>query len=352
MKPVKENGERWSAEQVWAWYAKAGPLRGCNYIPRTAVNQIEMWQGETFNEKVINEELGWAEALRLNTVRVFLHYLVWEADPEVFKERLNHFLEIAARHNIRPMIVLFDDCWNQEPKLGLQDPPIPGVHNSRWAASPGRPRVLDRKAWPRLEEYVKNIVGSFAKDERVLAWDLYNEPGNAGLGEKSLPLVESAFKWAREVEPSQPLTTGLWADFNDQMHKRFAELSDIITFHSYDPPQTFETKIRLLLGYKRPILCTEFLRRQVGNTFAAILPILTRYHVGWYFWGLVAGKTQTYYDWSCTQETPCYAPPRVWQHDLLYPDGSPYSLDEVNVLFYWAQVQDTVFKYQQPKDRP
>lgn len=324
---------RWDEARAWDWYKRIGWLRGCNYIPRTAVNTIEMWQQETFDERTIDEELGWAEEIRLNSIRVFLHYLVWEADPSGFKKRLDRFLSIAHKHKISAMLVLFDDCWNQEPKLGPQEPPIPGVHNSRWVASPGRSRVLDRNSWKGLEKFVKDVVGSFAKDERVVAWDLYNEPGNEGMGEKSLPLVEAAFEWAREVSPSQPLTVGLWADFQDEMHRRFAELSDVISFHAYDPPEGVRAKIEFLQRFKRPILCTEFLRRQVGNTFAALLPLFAQHKVGWYFWGLVAGKTQTYLDWSSKPGDP---PPKIWQHDLLHPDGTPFDPAEVELLREWA----------------
>ncbi|MBO3842286.1 MAG: cellulase family glycosylhydrolase [Candidatus Brockarchaeota archaeon] len=293
-----------------------------------------MWQAETFDEQTIDEELGWAEQIRLNSVRVFLHYLVWEADPQGFKNRIDRFLNTASMHGINTMLVLFDDCWNQEPKLGPQEPPVPGVHNSRWVASPGRSRVLDKTMWRGLEEYLKDIVGSFAQDERVLAWDLYNEPGNSGMGERSLPLVEASFKWAREISPSQPLTVGLWANFQDSMHKRFIELSDVISFHAYDQPNVVRAKIEWLQQFNRPILCTEFLRRQVGNTFSAILPIFRQHHVGWYFWGLVAGKTQTYLDWGSKPGDP---PPRVWQHDLLHPDGTPYDASEIELLRRWAE---------------
>jgi hypothetical protein len=330
----KMKAKRWSEEKTWEWQEKVGWLRGCNYIPRTAVNTIEMWQAETFNERTIDQELGWAKKVCLNSIRVFLHYLVWEADPDRFKKRLDKFLAIAHKHGISVMLVLFDDCWNQEPKLGQQEPPIPGVHNSRWVASPGRSRVLDRKAWKGLEAYVKDIVGRFGKDERVIAWDLYNEPGNEGMGEKSLPLVEASFDWVREVSPSQPLTVGLWANFEDAMHQRFVELSDVLSFHAYDPPEGVRKKIEWLSRFKRPILCTEFLRRQVGNTFAALLPVFFQHKVGWYFWGLVAGKTQTYLDWSSRLGDP---PPKVWQHDLLHSDGTPFDPSEVELLCEWAK---------------
>lgn len=292
------SARRWSGTKARSWQRKVGWLRGCNYIPRTAVNTIEMWQAETFDERTIDEELGWAAKVHLNSVRVFLHYLVWEADRDGFLKRLDRFLDIAHKHRISTMLVLFDDCWNQEPKLGTQEPPIPGVHNSRWVASPGRSRVLDKSSWAGLERFVKDVVGRFSRDERVVVWDLYNEPGNSGLGEKSLPLVEACFEWAREVSPAQPLTVGLWADFRDRMHERFAELSDVLSFHTYDPPESVPAKVELLQKYDRPLLCTEFLRRQVGNTFSSILPIFARYQVGWYFWGLVAGKTQTYLGWE------------------------------------------------------
>ncbi|MEM3425604.1 MAG: 1,4-beta-xylanase [Thermoproteota archaeon] len=314
-------------------------VRGCNYIPRTAVNTIEMWQAETFDEKTIDEELGWAEKIRLNSVRVFLHYLVWEADPQGFKARLDCFLNIAEEHAMTVMPVLFDDCWNQEPRLGPQEPPVPGVHNSRWVASPGRFRVLNRTMWRGLEMYVKDIIRSFAEDDRVLAWDLYNEPGNSGLGEKSLPLVEACFKWARESSPSQPLTVGLWSDFKDRMHQRFVELSDIVSFHTYDKLNDVIAKVEWLQQFNRPILCTEFLRRQVGNTFSTVLPIFAKYRVGWYFWGLVAGKTQTYLDGGSKPGDPV---PKVWQHDLLHPDGAAYDESEIELLLQWATGSEAV----------
>lgn len=328
--------KKWQEAQAWDWNKKVGWLRGCNYVPRTAVNTIEMWQSETFDERTIDEELGWAEKIGLNSIRVFLHYLVWEDDSSGLKKRIDRFLTIAHKHRISTMFVLFDDCWNQEPKLGPQEPPIPGVHNSRWVASPGRSRVLDKNAWKGLERFVKDIIGNFAKDERVVLWDLYNEPGNEGMGEKSLPLVEASFDWAREVKPSQPLTVGLWANFQDEMHLRFAELSDVISFHAYDPPEGVLTKIEFLQKFNRPILCTEFLRRQVGNTFAALLPIFAKHKIGWYFWGLVAGKTQTYFDWSSKPGDPI---PKIWQHDLLHPDGTPFDPEEIELIQYWAKKQ-------------
>jgi len=120
--------------------------------------------------KRIDLELGWAEATRLNTMRVFLHDLPWKQDAAGFTKRLDTFLAIAAKHHIRPVLVLFDSVWDPNPKLGPQAPPRPGVHNSRWLQSPGAKALEDRSEYPRLEAYVRGVVGKFGHDERVLAW--------------------------------------------------------------------------------------------------------------------------------------------------------------------------------------
>lgn len=322
---------RWSKDRILNWYEKAAVIRGCNYLPRTAVNMTEMWQAETFDPKTIDQELGWAGQARYNSVRVFLQYLVWKDDTEGLKKRIDQFLTIADRHGIRTMLILFCDCSfaGKEPYLGKQDEPVPGVHNSGWVPSPGLERVTDRSVWPDLRAYVKDIVGSFARDRRVLIWDLYNEPGNSGMGEKSLPLAEAAFAWAREARPCQPLTTGVWTDFNSPMSKRIMELSDILSFHGYDGPAGVESKIKTCRTYGRPVICTEWLLRQRGNTFESILPLFARNKIGWYHWGLVAGRTQTYMHWGSKPGTPT---PRIWQHDTFGKDGTPYDPKEIDLL--------------------
>jgi len=266
---------QWSSEQAWRWYGRVGVIKGCNYLPRTAVNMTEMWQGDTFDPATIDEELGWAEEAGYNSVRVYLQYLVWKDDAEGLKKRIDKFLSIADSYGISTMLILFCDCSfsGKEPYLGKQDDPIPGVHNSGWVPSPGLKRVTDRSVWPDLEKYVKDIVGSFSKDGRIVVWDLYNEPGNSRMGEKSLPLSEASFAWAREMNPSQPLTIAAWANMNSRMSKRLMELSDVVSFHGYGGPNGVRARIDVCKGYGRPVICTEWLRRGVGNTFDAILPI-------------------------------------------------------------------------------
>ncbi len=322
---------RWSRERAWAWYREAGPIAGCNYLPRTAVNMTEMWQKETFDPKTIDEELAWAEKAGYNSLRVFIQYLVWKEDPEGLKKRVDAFLSIADRHGMRIMLMPFCDCAfaGREPYPGRQDEPVPGVHNSGWVPSPGLKRVVDRAAWPDLERYVKDLVGRFGNDRRVLIWDLYNEPGNSRMGEKSLPLVAAAFSWAREAGAGQPLTVGAWTNFEGRMSRAIFEMSDVVSFHGYDPPEGVIRRISICRRYSRPILCTEWLCRGRNNTFEAILPIFAREGIGGYHWGLVAGRTQTYMPWGSKKGDPM---PEKWQHDVFRSDGTPYSAGEFKLL--------------------
>ncbi len=328
--------KRWSSEQAHEWYAQQPWLVGCNFIPSNAINQLEMWQAETFDPIAIERELSWAANIGFNTVRTYLHDLVWEADTSGFKNRIHQFLDIASGHGIRPILVIFDDCWNADPRLGVQPTPKPGVHNSGWVQSPSLSVVNQSAAWHRLEQYVKDVVGSFANDERILLWDLYNEPGNSGNGEKSLPLLEAAFGWARSVNPRQPLSAGLWFD-NPQLNEFQLAASDVITFHNYNPPENLEKQIVELRQYNRPLICTEWMARTRGSLVSTNLEVFAREKVGCLNWGLVSGKTNTIYQWIsdgglANPPGDSVPEPEVWFHDLFRRNGTPYDQSEIDLF--------------------
>jgi hypothetical protein len=340
---------RWSEQKAQEWYAKQPWLVGSNYIPATSINELEMWQAETFDPQRIDLELGWAESLGFNTMRVFLHDLLWQQDPEGFKKRLDIFLNIAKKHHIRPLFVLFDSCWDPNPKLGKQHEPTAGVHNSGWVQSPGEAALKDTTQYPRLEAYVKGVVGAFARDERVLGWDVWNEPSNTNQGsyekgeaanKRSLveALLPKAFSWARAAGATQPLTSGVWEGDWSQPEKLGSitkiqlELSDVISFHNYDNPEEFEKRVKWLQPYHRPILCTEYMARGNGSTFQGILPLAKKYQVAAFNWGLVAGKTQTYLPWDSWQKPYTDHLPAQWHHDIFRMDGTPYKAEETEFL--------------------
>jgi len=343
--PADAQTTRWTEKEAADWYAKQAWLVGSNYIPADAINELEMWQADTFDAKRIDLELGWAEAIGLNTMRVFLHDLAWQQDPVGFQKRIDTFLQIAAKHHIKPLFVLFDSCWDPEPRLGKQHAPRPGVHNSGWVQSPGAKALEDVAQYPRLEAYVKGVVGAFAKDDRVLGWDIWNEPDNGNGGsyaelepknknELVLALLPRTFVWARAAHPTQPLTSGVWKDDwavpgkLGPGAKIQIELSDVVSFHSYDKPEVFEKKVIPLQQYHRPILCTEYMARGNGSTFQGTLPIAKKYNVAAINWGLVAGKTQTYLPWDSWQHPYTDREPAIWFHEILRTDGTPYSTEE------------------------
>lgn len=341
--------QKWSEQKAREWYQKQPWLIGSNYVPATAINELEMWQAETFDPKRIDLELGWAESLGMNTIRVFLHDLPWHLDAAGFRSRIDTFLSIAAKHKIRPMLVLFDSVWDPNPQLGKQRAPRPGVHNSGWMQSPGARALQDVKEYARLEAYVKGVVGAFANDERVLAWDIWNEPDNTNNGsyDKQEPknkvelvhaLLPKAFAWAREANPNQPLTCGVWkGDWSTpekmtEMDRMQIDQSDIVTFHNYDSPTEFEKRINWLKRYNRPLICTEYMARGNGSFFIGSLPIARVHNVGMINWGLVQGKAQTHLPWDSWQRPYTDREPSIWFHEVFRTNGTPYIPEEVNYI--------------------
>jgi hypothetical protein len=321
--------EVWTKEQANQWYQQWGWLRGCNFTPSTAINQLEMWQAETFDPVTIDQELGWAAGIGMNCMRVYLHHVAWEVDKEGFKKRMNNYLDIAAKHDISTIFVFFDDCWNAKYTAGKQPEPKPGVHNSGWVRDPGdllfeKPELINL-----LEEYMKDVLTTFKDDKRIVFWDLYNEPGNSGYGEKSLDLVQKSFEWARAVNPSHPLSAGVWSMDFPELNKLQLENSDVITYHNYNDPATHKQAIDTLKRYGRPMICTEYMARP-HSTFEAIMPLLKAENVGAINWGLVAGKTNTIFAWDTP--LPDMKEPPVWFHDIFRQDGTPYSQKEVDVI--------------------
>jgi hypothetical protein len=344
---------QWSKEKAWDWYNKQPWLVGTNFNPSTSINQLEFWQSATFDTKTIDRELGWSADLGMNLHRVYLHNLLWEQDSLGFLKRLDTYLSLAEKHKIKTMFVLLDDVWHPVPKLGNQPEPIPHVHNSGWVQAPGAEILGDTTRHNELEGYIKGVTSHFANDERVLVWDVYNEPDNvAGQpGRKelevkdkqkySLLLLKKVMKWSREVNPSQPLTTGIWRGNIDHwgtpdslpaIDKFMIGNSDVISFHAYDGNiDDVRKKIVELKKYDRPLLCTEYVARGGGNTFETVMPILKEDKIAAINWGFVSGKSNTIYPWI-SWDSAFTGEPKIWHHDILRQDGTPYSQDEVALI--------------------
>ncbi len=348
---------RWPATKANAWYAKEPFLVGSNYVPANAINELAMFQADSFDPKTIDRELALAESLGMNTMRVFLHDLLWQ-DATGFTKRLNEFLSICAKHKIRPMLVLFDSCWDPHPKLGKQREPTPGIHNSGWLQSPGADALSDVSQYPRLETYVKGVVGTFKNDRRILAWDVWNEPDNTNdnsYGQNhtlktELPkdrkiaiitnLLPQVFGWVRAAGATQPLTSGVWMgnDWSNPakwspMEKAQIENSDIITFHQYSSAEVLAKLIPGLQKMGRPVICTEYMARGVDSKFQTQLPVAKRAKVGMINWGFVAGKSQTFLPWDSWQKPYIDGrEPAIWFHEVFKQDETPYDPAETAAI--------------------
>lgn len=323
----------WTIERAVIWHAKYPWLRGCNFQPSTAINQVEMWSGETFDATTIDKELGWAQELGFNLMRVYLSSEVWKKDPEGFKKRMDEYLAISSKHDILTLFVFFDDCWNKETVSGTQPMPEPGVHNSGWVQDPAVSlRANTAQLYPVLEKYVKDVLTTFKNDKRILLWDLYNEPGNNKHGIASLPLMQNVFKWAREVNPSQPLSAGVWnlSDSFNQLNVFQLSNSDVITYHNYENKDKHNMEIDMLKLYGRPLLCTEYMARRNKSTFNEIMPLLKENKIGAINWGFVSGKTNTIFAWD--EPKPNDKEPSLWFHDILRQDKSPFDPSEIVLI--------------------
>ena len=320
----------WTVEQAKAWGDEHGWLRGCNFNPSTAINQLETWQAESFDPETIDRELGWAEEIGMNCMRVYLHHVAWEVDQEGFKNRMNQYLEIADSHGIKTIFVFFDDCWNPTYQAGKQPDPKPGIHNSGWVRDPGELIFLDEDLMPLLETYVKDVLTTFKDDKRIVMWDLYNEPGNNDLKNSSMPLLRNVFRWGWEVRPSQPLSVGVWNASLTDLNKFQLENSDVITYHNYEGPEKHQAAIDTLKTLGRPMVCTEYMARRNNSLFQNIMPILKEENVGAINWGLVAGKSNTKYAWD--EPIPDGSEPPLWFHEIFRPDGTPYKQEEVDLI--------------------
>jgi Cellulase (glycosyl hydrolase family 5) len=327
VKAQSSKSNKWSTEKANAWYAQHKWINGANFIPSTAINQLEMWQADTFDPTTIDRELGWAEGIGFNTVRVFLHSVAYKENPDGFKKRLNEYLTIADKHHIKTIFVFFDACWNTDPKPGKQPAPKPGIHNSGWMQDPGA-SLATMTDFTALKTYVDDIITTFKHDNRILLWDLYNEPGNSN--NKSAELLTNVFSWAHAINPDQPVSAGLWDWSLEKLNTIQIANSDIITYHCYESPDAHLRIVQLLKANGRPVICTEYMARLRNSTFENTMPMLKKENVGAVNWGLVSGKTNTIYAWDTP--IPDGSEPKTWFHDVFRKDGTPYKQDEVALI--------------------
>jgi hypothetical protein len=323
---------RWSVERAKAW-GEANPwCCGVNYIPANAINYTAMWDKTGFSPEVVRRELKLMTDMGMNCVRFVMQYKVYEDDPECFLKALETFLSLCDEAGLKAMPIFFDDCAfgaNRDPTVGRQPEPLEGWYAWAWSPSPGHTMVVDEREHPKLERYVKDVMRRHRDDRRILLWDLYNEPTSSGLGARSFPLLRKAFAWAREVNPSQPVSSGLW-NRDRALNEILLANSDVVTFHCYKGARETAKEIKRLQASGRPVICTEWMNRPAGSTVKDCIGVFADSNAGCLLWGLVNGKTQTHLPWGHRPEKLPYK--GAWQHDLYRGDFSPYDPGEIEII--------------------
>ncbi len=329
--PAAASKTRWEAGRANAWFSSQPLPIGFNYVPANAISYTEMWMDDGFDPELIDRELAVAQTVGFNCLRVVLPFVVWEAEADAFKRRFEIFLNLCEKRGIKVTPCFFDDCVFGsivDPVFGKQPEVVKGWYANGWTPSPGHARAKDPLVRPALERYVKDIMTAHRGDRRILYWDLYNEPSNSGMGSASLSLLRDVFRWAREINPTQPVTSGIWGG-SQRVTQLLKHESDIITFHNYHPPDQLRNEIRDLKRLGRPVVCTEWLNRPFKSTVEDCLPVFIEEGVGALHWGMVNGRTQTDLPWGHHSAITYTGP---WQHDIFRPDHSPYDPHEIEMF--------------------
>jgi len=291
-------------------------MRGANYVPSYSRNDVQTWMD--FDPVVIDRELGYAERLKLNTVRVFLQQAVYEKQPEKFLADFESFLALCDKHKIKMMPVLFDSCTDPQ-RVDLKE-----YRDKDWMPSPGFSR-LGMEDWPAMEKYIVALVGKYKQDPRIVLWDVMNEPegtgefGKAGGKAKIVDFLQRALKRVRAEGPAQSMSIG-WAFTSNTSIS--VDLSDVIIIHNYTDPNGLAGDIQRTREIGRalgkPVIINEFVGRPQQRIEEA-LPVIAKEHIGWCFWELMIGRTQF------SQGTKPY-------QGHIYPDGTCYSAKEVAAI--------------------
>ncbi len=352
----------WSKERANAWYQSKPWLRGCNYMSADCANRIDQWQAYGFNERLetTDRELALAAETGFNTIRIIPEFIVWYKEHDSFMERFERYIETAHKHGISCMVVFGNDCMPPKEEalkrlnLGEQKFDI-GYHGGRKVSQHGTfegagYHLLDEPEYALLHyEWVKEIVTKYKDDERIIMWDVFNEPGNSKRQNKSLPHMLKFIEIIRKIDPIQPITMGIWSsrDISNltEIERIALENSDVISFHCYASYADTVGLIHQLKKLGRPLVCTEWLARCYDNNVEEIFPLFFLEKVAAYNWGFVAGKYQTFEPWNCTWTEYENNPDMKfdftkWLHDLYRPSHFPYNPKEIELMKRFSALAD------------
>ena len=364
-------GTKWSKEKVWDWYNSRPWIRGCNFMSSDCANRVDQWQEYGFEERfeTTKRELALVAETGFNSIRIIPEFIVWLKEHDGFMERFEHYIAEADKNGISCMVVLGNDCMPPKEealkRMNLGEQHVDwGYHGGRKVSQHGvfngaGYSLLDEPEYAeKYYEFVREIVTKYKDDERILLWDVFNEPGNSGRKSMSLPHLMKFFEIIRNIDPIQPLTVGIWSQTVDldnllEIEKIGLENSDIITYHNYSSYENNIEEMHLLKKLERPVMNTEWLARCCKNTVEEMFPLYFLEKIGCYCWGFVAGKYQTYEPhnnvWYNYKDNPdSYLnwdfDFSKWFHDLYRPSLNPYVPKEIYLIKKFSSLADKEFE--------
>lgn len=360
--------EKWSKEKAWDWYNSRSWIRGCNFMSSDCANRVDQWQEFGFEERfeTTRRELQLVKETGFNSIRIIPEFIVWLKEHDGFMERFERYIAEADKNGISCMVVLGNDCMPPKEealkRMNLGEQHVDwGYHGGRKVSQHGKfsgagYSLLDDEEYAlKYYEFVREIVTKYKDDERIIIWDVFNEPGNSNRKSMSLPHMMKFFEIIRNIDPIQPLTVGIWTqtvNFDNllEIEKIGLENSDIITYHNYNSYENNIEEMHLLKKLGRPVINTEWLARCSKNTVEEMFPLYFLEKIGCYCWGFVAGKYQTYEPWNGVWDGYKENPEAYrdfdfskWLHDLYRPSLNPYVPMEIELIKRFSALADKDF---------
>ncbi len=283
-------------------------LRGFNYTPSTAVNDISFWRD--YDEGLVERELTYAQRLGLNSARPFLAYVVYEHDRKSFLNRLTHFVRTAHDRGISVMPVMWDSCFDDT------RPAIDSTEN-KWIPNPGVQR-LGPEFWPDGEAYCADLVQTLGSEPGLAMWDIMNEPLITSWVMEETPerderkgtiwnFVHHFCGVMKKLDSAHPITVGV---ANVATLAQVETHVDVLSYHDYLPTRAairaqIDDGLRVAEANQKPIFISELACLARANPYDVTLEICQEAGIGWYLWELMIGKSR-------------------WRdiHGVVYPDGT------------------------------
>ena len=290
-------------------------VQGAVFVPTKYVNEAQQW--DEYDAAINDRELHYASVYGINCVRVYLHFDIYLKKKEALLADIGDFLTRADKYGIKTEFVFFDDCWNQ-PDADILSPdykypaPIFGVHNSRWIVSPGenvRQHYAEYK--DRLKAYVQDIVNAHKDDRRIAFWETYNEPATSA---ETKQLLQDSYDWIHKTGTTIPITaTGSYYPGD-----HYSDFKSWHEYGNYDDTGTPDS------------LCTECMNRQ-GQSVPGIVEHF-RGKTGFIMWEFGIGRDNCRFTWDENRDHPRQDETPKPFHGIVYPDGHPWSVDDVKAL--------------------